>query len=144
MHSFFIGRGLTYRLNQKCRGLLLVMLVLGAQLVYGQAEVYNFTPADSQYVMELARGKNEVTITITFNDSVVFDYVSIERRASFTPEFSQCSYISYDDVKKKGRHIVKKDSYPYPASSDVEYRIKWTSADGAMRTYPSLTLPAIK
>jgi hypothetical protein len=110
---------------------------------FGHSESYSYTPADDEFTIELSRVKNEVIISITFRDSLVFDNVSIEREPSFSQNFSLCGYIDYADVKKKGRHIIKKDAYPYPASNDVLYRIKMASTDGAIRTYPPVLLPAV-
>jgi hypothetical protein len=107
-----------------------------------QDTVYSYVPADSQFVMEISRARNEVIISITFNDSLVFDNVSIEREPSFSQNFSQCAYIDYADVKKKGRHIIKRDLYPFPASDNVLYRLKFSTSDGAIRTYPPLLLPS--
>jgi len=92
--------------------------------------------------MEVSRAKNEVIVSLTFKDSLVFDYVAIERKADFNQEFSQCGYIGYDELKAKGRHIIKKDIYPYPGSSDVLYRIKLATVEGATRIYPAVSLPA--
>jgi hypothetical protein len=115
----------------------------GQTVVQPQSESSSFAPADSEFTMQVSRVNNEVLITLTFNDSLVFDYVSIERRADFNAEFSQCKYISYDEVKTKGRHMVKKDTYAYAGASNVLYRLKLVTKDGE-RTFPALTLPAIK
>lgn len=123
--------------------LLFVSFLLSAFAAHSQSPQYSFAPADSQFVMQLSRIKNEVVIALDFNDSLIFEYVAIERRPNFSEEFSQCKYITYDEIKTKGRHIVKKDVYPYPASSDVLYRIKLATAEGVIRTYPPVTLPAV-
>jgi len=93
--------------------------------------------------MEIKRVKADVIISITFKDSLEFNYVSIERQASTSQIFTQCKYISYAEAKNKGRHIVIDDEYPYPASIDVSYRVKLNTKDGAMRTYPPILLPAV-
>ena len=122
---------------------MLLIGIISALSVKSQTVTYTFTPADSEFVMEVSRGKSEVIIAVTFKDSLVFDNVAIEREASFSQNFSQCGYIEYADIKKKGRHIVKKDLYPFPASNDVLYRLKFTTADGAIRTYPPVILPSV-
>jgi hypothetical protein len=109
-----------------------------------QSESSSFMPADSEFIMQVSRINNEVVISLTFNDSLVFDYVSIERRAEFNGEFSQCKYISYDEVKTKGRHLVKKDTYAYAAANDVLYRIKLVTKEGAQRIFPAIDLPSVK
>ena len=109
----------------------------------GQSPDVSFAPADSEFVMDISRVKTDVIISITFKDSLVFNYVSIERQANFSQTFTQCKYISYDEAKSKGRHIVIDDTYPYAASIDVSYRVKLTTKDGAMRTYPPVLLPAV-
>ena len=103
-----------------------------------------FAPADSEFVMEIKRVKTDVIISITFKDSLEFNYVSIERQANFSQTFTQCKYISYNEAKNKGRHIVIDDEYPYAASIDVSYRVKLNTKDGAMRTYPPILLPAVR
>ena len=122
---------------------ILLIGMVSALSAKSQTATYSFTPADSEFVMEVSRGKNEVIIAVTFKDSLVFDNVAVEREASFSQNFSQCGYIEYADVKKKGRRIVKKDQYPFPASSDVMYRLKFTTDEGAIRTYPPVILPAV-
>ena len=122
--------------------LLAVCMVFGL-IAKSQSPVYLLAPADSQFVMEVSRAKNEVIIAITFKDALVFDNVTIEREPNFSQNFSQCAYIDYADVKKKGRRIVKKDLYPYPASNDVLYRLKFATPDGAIRTYAPVLLPAV-
>ena len=130
--------------QNKLRSVLLFAFVLVSFFAKSQAPQYSFAPADSQFVFTLSRQKSEVIISLTFNDSLVFDYVAIERKADFNQEFSQCKYITYDEVKTKGRHLVKHDTYAYPASSDVLYRIKMGTAEGAIRIYPAVTMPAVK
>jgi hypothetical protein len=102
-----------------------------------------FAPADSEFVMEIKRVKTDVIISITFKDSLEFNYVSIERQANFSQTFTQCKYISFAEAKNNGRHIVIDDEYPYAASIDVSYRVKLNTKDGAMRTYPPILLPAV-
>jgi len=109
-----------------------------------QAESLTFVPVDSEFIMQVARINNEVVISLTFNDSLVFDYVSIERKAEFNGEFSQCKYISYDELKTKGRHMVKKDTYAYAGANDVQYRLKLVTKEGAQRIFPAINLPAVK
>ena len=130
--------------QNKLRNYLLFAFLLLSFFSKSQAPEYSFAPADSQFVFSLSRQKSEVIISLTFNDSLVFDYVAIERKADFNQEFSQCKYITYDEVKTKGRHLLKHDTYAYPASSDVLYRIKMGTAEGAIRIYPSVTMPAVK
>ena len=145
MHSVFVSHYPTIHFHiSKIKGILILILLAGGISAMAQSETYSFAPADSQFVMELARGKNEVTIAITFRDSIDFEYVAVERKADFSQEFSQCSYLGFDEVKAKGRKVVKRDIYPFPASSDVQYRLKFSTTDGATRTYPSVTLPATK
>jgi hypothetical protein len=108
-----------------------------------KTESFSYTAADSEFVMVISRVKTEVVISITFKDSLVFDYVSIERQPDYSPIFTQCKYISYAEANEKGRHIVIHDAYPYAASIDVAYRVKLAYKDGAMRTYPPLLLPAV-
>ncbi len=108
-----------------------------------EPESSSFTPVDSEFMMQVSRIRNEVIITITFNDSLVFDYAAIERKADFNAEFSQCKYISYDEVKTKGRHLVKKDTYAYAGANDVMYRIKLVTREGAQRIFPAINLPAV-
>ena len=126
--------------------LAFVLLVSGFSAV-GQTPVassaVSFAPADSEFVMEIKRVKTDVIISITFKDSLVFNYVSIERQANFSQTFTQCKYISFNEAKNKGRHIVIDDEYPYAASIDVSYRVKLNTKDGAMRTYPPILLPAV-
>jgi hypothetical protein len=104
----------------------------------------SFAPPDSEFVMEIKRVKTEVIISITFKDSLEFNYVSIERQANFSQTFTQCKYISYNEAKNKGRHITIDDEYPYAASIDVSYRVKINTKDGAMRTYPPILLAAVR
>ena len=120
-----------------------LLFICASLLTKAQSPEYGFVPADSQFVFTLSREKSDVRISITFNDSLVFDYVAIERKADFNQEFSQCKYITYDEIKNKGRHVVRKDTYAYPASSDVLYRIKLATREGAIRTYAPVTLPAV-
>jgi hypothetical protein len=125
------------------RSIMLIVLTISGLIAKSQAPVYTFAPADEEFVMEISRGHNEVIISLTFNDSLVFDNVSIERESSFSQNFSQCAYFDYAELKKKGRTIIKKDEYPFPASNDVLYRIKLATTDGAIRTYPGVKLPAL-
>jgi hypothetical protein len=145
MHSCNKVLGLNIRLRKlACQGGMLMMLLAGVLFANAQAATYSFAPADSEFVMEISRVKNEVIISLTFRDSLVFEYVSIEREPNFSQNFSQCEYIDYNDFKKKGGHkVVKKDVYPYPASTDVLYRVKLATVDGAIRTYPAVQLPAV-
>lgn len=82
-------------------------------------------------------------MSITFNDSLVFDYVAIERQSGINKAYSQCKYITYAEVKAKGRQVVKKDTYPFPEATDVYYRLRLVTNDGPMRTYPPIRLPAV-
>jgi hypothetical protein len=109
-----------------------------------QSESSSFVPVDSEFIMQVSRINNEVVISITFNDSLVFDYAAIERKAEFNGEFSQCKYISYEEVKTKGRHLVKKDTYAYAGANNVLYRLKLVTKDGAQRIFPAINLPAVK
>jgi hypothetical protein len=139
MHSRFTFMGSTYRFGWP----MFVILLACNLFAKSQTATYSFVPADSAFVMEVSRSKNEVIISIAFNDSLVFDNVSIEREPSFSQNFSQCGYFDYADLKKKGRHLVKKDLYPFPASNDVLYRLKFTTVEGVIRTYPPVMLPAV-
>ena len=108
-----------------------------------QSNGYTYTAADSSFTMQVDREKVDVRITLTFNDSLTFDHAAIERRAD-NPEFSQCKYISYEDLKARGRHLVEKDMYPYAGSADVSYRLKLVTKEGIIRTFPPISLPAVK
>jgi hypothetical protein len=128
---------------------LLVILAINAQCQTApipqlQSESNSFVPADSEFVMQVSRINNEVIISITFNDSLIFDYAAIERKAEFNGEFSQCKYIPYAEVKTKGRHQVKKDIYAYAGANDVLYRLKLVTNDGVERIFPAINLPAVK
>ena len=129
------------------RGIFAFIFLISGLSVMGQtpapSSAVTFAPADSEFVMEIKRVKTDVIISITFKDSLEFNYVSIERQANFSQTFTQCKYISYDEAKNKGRHIVIDDEYPYAASIDVSYRVKLNTKDGAMRTYPPIMLPAV-
>lgn len=124
------------------RAIIILSLVLGGFTARSQSDTISFAPADSNFVMQISRLKGEVIISITFSDSLVFDYAAVEKRADFNAEFSQCKYIAYDEVKAKGRHLVKKDQYGYSGSNEVAYRIKLVSKEG-MRIYPPISLPPL-
>ncbi len=143
MQSISINHGFTKFNRPRNKAVLIFSLLLAGLMVSAQSEKYSFAPSDSDFVMELSRSKGEVIISLSFNDSLVFDYVAIEKKAEFNGEFSQCKYIPYSELKN-GRHLVKKDMYAYSGSSDVLYRLKFVSKDGAIRTYPPITLPALK
>lgn len=128
-------------------GLFLLALKVQGQTVpiaQLQSESNSFVPVDSEFAMQVSRINNEVIISISFNDSLVFDYAAIERKAEFNGEFSQCKYISYEEVKTKGRRMLKKDTYAYAGANDVLYRLKLVTKDGVERIFPAINLPAVK
>lgn len=141
--SFFVATRLSRYLSIQPRIITGLVLLLYGFTAKAQSGTYSFTPADSEFVMQISREKTDVKIELTFNDSLSFDHVAIERRAD-NPEFSQCKYISFDELKKRGRHLVERDMYPYAGSADVAYRLKLVTKDGAERTYPPISLPAVK
>lgn len=120
----------------------LLALLFIAHLANAQ-NVYRMTPVDSEFTMEVVRNKTQVEISLVFSDSLNFESIAIERKADFDHSFSQCKYITYDEVTKGGRSLKKIDRYPLPAAVDVYYRLKLV-ADGSMRTFPSIKLPGVK
>lgn len=132
-----------FTVNTIYRNLLAGCFILCGLLLHAQINEVSYAPADSEFVMTITRVKTEVVFSITFSDSLVFDNISIERQPDFGQVFTQCTYISYADVKNKSRHVTTKDIYPYSASTDVSYRVKLTTKDGAIRTYPPVLLPAV-
>ena len=145
MLSFLLNSGFIKPHNKRLfTGVIISAFLLFSFTAKSQSEKYSFAPSDSGFIMEISRSKGDVIISLTFNDSIVFDYVAIERKAEFNGEFSQCKYIPYSEIKNGNRHLVKKDIYAYSGSSDVLYRLKFVSKDGAMRIYPAIALPAVK
>ena len=120
---------------------LMLMLCTG---VYGHAQktVYSVHSADDEIVLEIWRDKGNVMLSVKVSDSLALDYLTIERRPDFQESFTQCKYITNEDLKAAGGHILKKDVYAYPGSGSVMYRIK-VSQNGGTRTYPAVVLPAL-
>lgn len=125
------------------RAIIFFLFLLSGFLLNAQDSTFSTTSSDGNFTMSVSRAKGEVTISVTFNDSLVFDYAAIERLAGINKSYSQCKYITYDEVRTKGRHIVKKDIYPFPEASDVFYRLRLVTNDGPIRTYPPIRLPAV-
>lgn len=118
-------------------------LFAGNGIVNAQPETAGtFIAPENEFTMSVVREKGDIIITVVFADSLQFEYAAIEREAEFDNNFSQCSYIDYSDVKSHGMKIRRKDNYPYPATSDVLYRLKITMNDGITRIYPPVQLPA--
>jgi hypothetical protein len=125
-------------------GAAFVMLLLSFYVANAQKDGDTFTPPDSEFVMTVERVNGEIILTVSFADSLSFDFASIEREADFDNSFSQCKYIRYDDARASHMVVKRKDTYPYPATSDVLYRLRITSKDGISRIYPPVHLPALK
>jgi hypothetical protein len=123
--------------------LLLLFTITSGLTAKSQTPDCYFAPADSAFVLEISRVKTEVVLSITFKDSLLFDFVSIERQPDFAQSFTQCKYITYEEAKNSGRHVVMRDLYPVAASTNVMYRVKLGAKDGAMRTYPPVELKAV-
>lgn len=150
MHRYFFMKQLFLKKTRAyifcsipCRTVTVVVLWLCSFTAVAQSNSYTFTPVDSEFTMQISREKTDVKIILTINDSLSFDYIAIERKAD-NPEFSQCKYISFDELKTRGRHLIEKDMYPYAGNTDVLYRLKLVTKDGAERTYPPINLPAVK
>ena len=130
------------------RGRFLVFWVLCFCSLQGMAHpadsTYSFVAPDSEFVLKVARVKSEIVISVSVDSNVVFDYMCIERKVYFETSFSQCRYITYDEIKSKAWIIVRKDRYPYSAQADILYRIKYVTKDGVMRIFPSVFLPSVK
>ena len=103
-----------------------------------------FVSPDSAFSMGVARVNGEILISLSFNHDITFDYLSIEREVSFETSFSQCKYVTYDEVKAKKWFIIKRDRYPYSAQTGIYYRVKYVTKDGVMRIFPSLYLSEVK
>lgn len=100
--------------------------------------------SDSEFVMKVVREKGEIILTVDFLDTIPFDYMTIERKTFGDTQFSQCKYIDYKDVLIANLKIKRKDTYPYPAASDVLYRLKITTKEGIIRIFPPIRLAALQ
>jgi hypothetical protein len=144
MSLFYIPNNFITRFSKFVRLFALLLLVTSSSLTAkSQAPDCYFAPADSAFVLEISRVKTEVVLSITFKDSLQFDFVSIERQPDFALSFTQCKYITYEEAKNSGRHVVMTDHYPVAASTNVMYRVKLGTKDGAMRTYPPVQLKSV-
>lgn len=112
--------------------------------VKAQSNDNTLVASDSEFVMKVVREKGEIVLTVEFSDSAMFDYMAIERKVFSDPSYSQCKYVDYKDVKAANMKIKRKDTYPYPASSDVLYRLKITTKDGIIRIFPPIRLAAVE
>lgn len=99
---------------------------------------------DSEFVMQVVREKGEIILTVNFSDSMSFDYMTIERKTFSDVSFSQCKYVSFSDAKASNMKIKRKDTYPYPAASDVLYRLKITTKEGIIRIFPPIRLASVE
>jgi hypothetical protein len=102
-----------------------------------------FISSDSDVIMKVVREKGEIVLYMSFGDSLNFSSITIERKADFDVNFSQCKYISYDDAKAKNMQLILKDTYPFPGNTDVWYRLKLLTKDGIIRIYPPIRLDAV-
>ena len=102
-----------------------------------------FISSDSDVIMKVVREKGEIVLYMSFGDSLSFSSLTIERKADFDVNFSQCKYISYDDAKAKNMQLIRKDTYPYPGNTDVWYRLKLLTKEGIIRIYPPIRLDAV-
>ncbi|MDB5283106.1 MAG: hypothetical protein JWO06_2181 [Bacteroidota bacterium] len=139
----------THNLNNIMLGKVFAFLLLCFCNFDGKAQtrvdtIYSFAPPDSEFVMTIARYNGQILIGLSFPTQMPFDYLTIERKAAFDANFSRFKYITFDDAKAQKWHLIKRDVYPYPGAVDVQYRIKYVTKDGVMRSFPSILLPAVK
>jgi len=127
----------TFSISKGLSTVLVMLIGITASAQYSENVMVG---PENEVVMKVVRQNKEIVISIFIADSLMFDYMTVERKADFDQSFSQCKYISYSDLKPGERNIIKKDNYPFPATSDVLYRLKMITKDGAMRTYAPIRL----
>jgi hypothetical protein len=124
------------------RCILSALIVASCFSCMSQGTGCAMTAPGGDFEMHITRTKGEVMITVTFSDSLVFDYIAIERKPDFERNFAQCKYITWSELNGS-RTIVSQDNYPYPGHGNVAYRLKLVSRDGPERLYPPVVLRAV-
>lgn len=122
--------------------LFAAMMVVKISATYAQAFDSTMVSPDNVFSMKVVRENNQVLINLSLLDTTKFRCVMIERKPEFDQSFSRFKYLPYETIMAADNHCLKtEDTYPYPPSTDVMYRLKLVTIDGGILIYPALSLP---
>jgi hypothetical protein len=107
-------------------------------------EKHEFVSTDREINFEIERKQGEVALYFESKVFNQYDEIQVERSGSDNGSYSVCKTIELTQVKLDGDYYKTTDKYPMNAQKDCYYRIKTVSKDGSMKTFPPLTLTALR
>ena len=124
--------------------ILVSTLSLKTYAVTPPSDKHVFVSTDREINFEVERKQGEIALyfqSIVFNQ---YDEIQVERSESDNGPYSVCKTIELSQVKPADGYYKTSDKYPLNAQKDCYYRIKTISKDGSMKTFPPMTLAALR
>ena len=117
------------------------------------SKIYATTPPSDKHVFvsndrdinfEVERKQGEIALYFQSTVFNQYDEIQVERSESDYGPYSVCKTIEITQIKPADGYYKTSDKYPLTAQKDCYYRIKTIAKDGTMKTFPPLTLAAIR